>query len=68
VTIGGSAYESSGWISQGYYAIDQGSLVMMLENYRSGLIWRLLRESPYIIRGLQRAGFTGGWVGSPLPE
>ena len=54
--------EGSGWVSQGYYAIDQGPLVMMLENYRSGLIWRLLRGSPYVVTGLQRAGFTGGWL------
>jgi hypothetical protein len=34
----------------------------MIENYRSGLLWRLMRESPYIRRGLLRAGFTGGWL------
>jgi len=34
----------------------------MIENYRSELVWREMRESPYIIRGLRRAGFTGGWL------
>lgn len=53
---------SSSWISHGYYAIDQGPVVLMLENHRSGLIWQLLRRCPYIIRGLQRAGFAGGWL------
>jgi hypothetical protein len=35
---------------------------MMLENYRSDLIWRLLRRSPHVRRGLERAGFSGGWL------
>jgi len=51
------------WVSQGYYGLDQGPIVMMIENYRSELIWRLLRHCPYIVRGIQRAGFTGGWLG-----
>jgi hypothetical protein len=37
----------------------------MIENYRSGLPWRLMRSSPYVTRGLRRAGFTGGWLDSP---
>jgi hypothetical protein len=35
----------------------------MIENYRSGLIWRLMRNCAPIVRGLRRAGFTGGWLG-----
>jgi len=54
--------DSSGWISQGYYGLDQGPIVMMIENYRSGLIWSLLRRCPYLRIGLRRAGFTGGWL------
>jgi hypothetical protein len=34
----------------------------MIENYRSGLIWRLMRSCPYIAVGLRRAGFRGGWL------
>ncbi len=34
----------------------------MTENYRSGLIWQLMRNCPYLVRGLQRAGFRGGWL------
>ena len=37
----------------------------MIENYRSGLIWRLMRSCPYIVTGLRRAGFTGGWLTAP---
>ncbi|MBA3318888.1 MAG: hypothetical protein H0T50_12475, partial [Gemmatimonadales bacterium] len=53
---------NASWISQGYYGLDQGPIVMMIENYRSGLIWRLLRQCPYLRMGLRRAGFTGGWL------
>jgi hypothetical protein len=56
--------KKKGWVSQGYYGLDQGPIVMMIENYRSGLIWRLLRSCPYIINGLRRAGFKGGWLGT----
>jgi len=52
-----------GWVSKGYFGLDQGPIVMMIENYRSELIWRLMRRCPYIIHGLRRAGFRGGWLG-----
>jgi hypothetical protein len=45
-----------------YLGIDQGPILIMAENYRTGLIWNLLRKHPAIIRGLKRAGFTGGWL------
>ena len=51
-----------GWISQDHFALDQGPVILMIENYRSGLIWRLLRRNPYIVAGLRRAGFSGGWL------
>src|SRR5450432_1118857 len=51
-----------GWLSQGWYGLDQGLLVMMIENARTGLLWSLLRGSPDIRRGLKRAGFRGGWL------
>ena len=52
----------SGWVSEGYFGLDQGILVMMIENYRSKLIWNLMRRCTYIGDGLRRAGFTGGWL------
>jgi hypothetical protein len=54
----------SGWIAKGYYGLDQGPIVLMIENYRTGLIWRLMRRCPYLVKGLRRAGFTGGWLGT----
>ena len=34
----------------------------MIENYRSAMIWDVMRKNPYVRRGLQRAGFDGGWL------
>ena len=56
--------KKKGWVSEGYYGLDQGPIVMMIENYRSGFIWRLMRSCPYIINGLRKAGFKGGWLGT----
>lgn len=52
-----------GWVANDYLGIDQGPIVAMIENYRSELIWRTMRKSPHLRRGLVRAGFTGGWLG-----
>ncbi len=51
-----------GWFDTDYLGIDQGPILLMLENQRSELVWRLMRESPYVVRGLCRAGFQGGWL------
>lgn len=50
------------WVSPGLFGLDQGIVVMMLENYRSGLPWRLMRGCRWIIDGLRRSGFEGGWL------
>jgi hypothetical protein len=54
---------SAGWISKWHYAIDQGPLIIMVDNYLSGLMWRLTSSCEYIVSGLERAGFSGGWLG-----
>jgi hypothetical protein len=54
---------SAGWISRWHYAIDQGPLIIMVGNYLSGIVWRLTRTCEHIVRGLERAGFSGGWLG-----
>jgi len=53
---------SNGWVSPWHYGINQGPVILMIENYRTGLLWQLMRECPYIVSGLQRAGFNGGWL------
>ncbi|HMX41527.1 MAG TPA: glucoamylase family protein, partial [Saprospiraceae bacterium] len=50
------------WVDRDQLGIDQGPIVIMLENYRSGLLWKLMRRNPYIVAGLKRAGFSGGWL------
>jgi hypothetical protein len=52
-----------GWVAQDYLGIDQGPILAMLENHRSGLVWRTMRRNPHLRRGLALAGFQGGWIG-----
>jgi hypothetical protein len=54
--------DAGGWLSEGWYGLDQGLLVLMLENARSGLLWSVVRDSAHVRRGLQRCGFAGGWL------
>jgi hypothetical protein len=50
------------WVSPWHYGLNQGPIVLMIENYRTGLLWRLMRDCPYFVSGLHRAGFGGGWL------
>ena len=50
------------WVSPYYIGIDQGPVALMIENYRSGSVWELMRSCPAIVTGLRRAGFRGGWL------
>jgi hypothetical protein len=50
------------WVSPYHFGIDQGPVTLMIENYRTGLIWNIMRRSPYVLAGLRRAGFAGGWM------
>lgn len=51
-----------GWFDSDQLGIDQGPILAMIENHRTQLVWDVMRESPYIIAGLCRAGFEGGWI------
>jgi hypothetical protein len=50
------------WVTPHHFGIDQGPIVLAIENYRTGLLWEIMRRSPYVVAGLRRAGFTGGWL------
>jgi hypothetical protein len=50
------------WVTPYHFGVDQGPVILMIENYRTGLIWDIMRRSPYIVSGLKRAGFKGGWL------
>lgn len=49
--------DGEGWLSGSYHGLDQGPVVLMIENYRSGMVWDLLRSAAPVRRGLERAGF-----------
>ncbi len=50
------------WLSEGWYGLDQGLLMMMIENCRTAQIWNLFRGCSYVRTGLVRADFKGGWL------
>jgi hypothetical protein len=56
----------AGWVDADYLGIDQGPILAMIENYRSDLVWRVMRTDPYLRQGLERAGFSGGWLAPQL--
>lgn len=56
-----------GWFDTDYLGIDQGPILIMMENYRSELIWELMKKNASIVRGLRRAGFSGGWLDEVAP-
>ena len=51
-----------GWVSPWHFGLNEGPTILMIENHRTGLLWRLMRDCPYVVTGLRRAGFTGGWL------
>jgi len=56
----------AGWVDPDYLGIDQGPILAMIENYRSDLVWRVMRNDVYLRQGLERAGFSGGWLAPQL--
>ena len=49
------------WYAKSHLAIDQGPIIVMIENYRTGLIWKLFMNIPDIQNGLRKLGFTSPW-------
>jgi hypothetical protein len=54
--------ESNDWYANSYLAIDEGPIVVMMENYRTGLLWKLFMSCPEVQGGLKKLGFTSPWV------
>ena len=50
------------WVSPWHFGLNQGPIVLMIENYRTDMLWRLMRSCPPVVNGLRRAGFSGGWL------
>lgn len=51
-----------GWFDVDYLGIDQGPILLMIENHRTGILWDAMKKNPYIVEGLKKAGFEGGWL------
>jgi hypothetical protein len=58
----GKLVPALGWVDSEELGIDQGPIVLMIENWRSNFVWKVMKKNPYIRKGLLRAGFTGGWL------
>lgn len=54
--------ETRGWYAKSYLAIDQGPIIVMMENYRTGLLWKLFMSCPEIKGGLQKLGFESPYL------
>jgi hypothetical protein len=54
--------ESKDWYAGSYLAIDEGPIVAMIENYRSGLLWKLFMSCPEVQGGLKKLGFQSPWI------
>jgi hypothetical protein len=51
-----------GWVSPWIFGLNQGPILLMIENFQSELIWKIIRRCPYIANGLRQAGFRGAWL------
>jgi hypothetical protein len=56
---------TTGWVDKDHLGIDQGPILIQAENYRSEFVWKLMQKNPYIVNGLKKAGFSGGWLDKP---
>jgi hypothetical protein len=56
--------ETKGWFAESYLAIDQGPIIVMIENHRSGLLWKLFMSTPEIQSGLRKLGFQSPHLGN----
>jgi hypothetical protein len=50
------------WASPWIFGLNEGPILMMIENFSTALIWKTVRRCPYIVKGLRRAGFRDGWL------
>lgn len=58
----GTVHPTHGWFDDNQLGIDQGPILLMIENHRTGLVWRVMQRSAHVRRGLLRAGFTAEWL------
>jgi hypothetical protein len=56
-----------GWVSPWIFGLNQGPIILMIENHQSGLIWKTITKCSYVAKGLRRAGFRDGWLDNEHP-
>jgi hypothetical protein len=54
--------ETRDWYATSHLAIDQGPIIVMIENYRSGMLWKLFMQIPDVQNGLKKLGFSSPWM------
>jgi len=54
--------ESIGWVSPWIFGLNQGPIILMIENFESELIWKTVKKCSCIVKGLRAAGFRDGWL------
>ena len=60
--------ETKNWVAKSHLAIDQGPIIVMIENYRSGLLWKLFMNCPEIQVGLKKLGFESPYIKNKQPQ
>lgn len=50
------------WFANSFLAIDQGPIIVMIENHRSGLLWNLFTSCPEVKNGMRSLGFTAPYL------
>jgi hypothetical protein len=63
----GQVVPGTGWFDDDYLGIDQGPVLIMIENHRTGLVWEVMKRNEYIVSGLCTLGFRGGWLEGRCP-
>ncbi|HET7527185.1 MAG TPA: glucoamylase family protein, partial [Burkholderiaceae bacterium] len=58
----GKVVKGFGWVDTDYLGIDQGPILAMIANFTNGSVWQTMTKCAQLRRGLQRAGFSGGWL------
>jgi hypothetical protein len=62
LTFKANESDTLGWFDEDYLGIDQGPILIQIQNHQTGLIWKIMKKNPYVIAGLKKAGFEGGWL------
>ena len=64
--------EQLDWYAKSHLAIDQGPIIVMIENYRTGFLWKIFMNIPEVQGGMKKLGFASPYftqrLGARMPE